>query len=208
MGTSQLHGKTLEDYLKAAFPGSADHERSISSPWDIEKEYDKIKRLPTSIKTTKSDVVELADARKFWKVDESYRLLVAKYNQNGGVKNFHTLYEFIITKEEHDKLLGDVTYQEVEDFHNALLSYGKGHHVAARIFAKQKKATLISRSIAQLNQKIDSKTQRRLQCSVKLDKLLANIKEQSVHDKFYRSIGINLAIESGSREFNKKENDE
>jgi hypothetical protein len=205
MSNNQLHGKTYEDHLKSAFQGSADHERSPMSPWDIEKDYDKINKLPTSIKTTGSNVVDLADARKFWSVKEPYRLLVAQYKQTGDVKNFHTLYEFHITAEEHVKLLGDVTSSEVEDFHNALLSYGKGFHNEARQFAKLKKASLKYRSVAQLNQKIDSKAQRRLQCSITLAALLANVKDRTIYSstEFYRKISVSFSIQSSKRELNK-----
>ena len=178
MSINQLHGKTLEDYLKSAFQGASDHTRSVSSSWDIEKQFDKTKKLPTSIKTSKKGQIELADARKFWQINEPYRFLIAKYNQNGNIKIFHTLYEFEITLEEHQKLLGNISYSEVEDFHNAILSYKKGFHKEARQFSKFKKSSLKSRSIVQLNPKIDSKTQRRLQCSITLNSLLSNIKEQ------------------------------
>lgn len=78
MSKNQLHGKTYEDHLKSVFPGSSDHERSAGSAWDIEKQYDKILKLPTSIKTSKSKIIELADARKIWLLNEPYRLLVGK----------------------------------------------------------------------------------------------------------------------------------
>jgi hypothetical protein len=205
MSTNQLHGKTYEDYVKSAFQGSADHARLPSSSWDIEKKFDKIKSLPTSIKTTKSGIVDLADARKFWLINEPYRLLIAKYRQSSDIKIFHTLYEFEISKEEHFALLGNISYSEVEEFHNALLSYKKGFHKEARVFAKQKKAELKSESIVQLNQKIGHDIQRRLQCSVKIDELRSNVKEQHIYAStdFYRGISVSFSIQSSEREFNK-----
>lgn len=204
MSKNQLHGKTYEDHLKSVFPGSSDHERSNSSSWDIEKDYDKIAQLPTSIKTSKSKVVELADARKVWLLNEPYRLLVGKYNQVGDVKEFHTLCEFLVSLEEHQKLLGDITYNEVEEYHKSLLTFKLGFHEDARKWAKYKKQILKPRSIIQLNPKIDSKTQRRLQASIKLDELMSNIKQYTVlnKDEFYRGISAALRIQSSAREFN------
>lgn len=204
MSKNQLHGKTYEDHLKSVFPGSSDHERSAGSSWDIEKEYDKIAKLPTSIKTSKSKVIELADARKIWLLNEPYRLLVGKYNQVGDVKEFHTLCEFSISLEEHQKLLGDVSYNEVEEYHKSLLVFKFGQHEDARKWAKYKKQTLKHRSKIQLNPKIDSKTQRRLQASIKIDELLSNVKEYVIlnKDEFYRGISVALRIQSSAREFN------
>lgn len=211
MSDNQLHGKTYEDHLKSVFPGSADHERSLQSAWDIEAEYDKIAKLPTSIKTTKKAKagsktrVELADARKFWSIDESYRMLVAVYDQKGGMKQFHTLYEFLITKDEHQKILSPISFSEVEGFHNNLLSYGRGFHEQCRTFAKQKKLQLQSNAIVQLNPKIDSKTQRRLQCSIYLSSLVSSVKTQTMYQvsDFYRSISVSFTMQSSEREFNK-----
>lgn len=207
MSNNQLHGKSYEDHIKAAFTGAADHGRSANTPWDIEKQFDKEKKLPTSIKTVKNKgtiIIELADARKFWSIDEAYRMLVALYDQNGDVKNFHTLYEFLITKDEHRKMLNPITFAEVKEFHDSLLSYGKGLHAQARAFAKQKKFQLQRNAIVQLNQKIDSKTQRRLQCSIKLENLIENVALVQVYrsQDFYKRISVNFAIQSSEREFN------
>jgi hypothetical protein len=203
MSLNQSHGKTFEDHLKSAFPGTSDSDRSYLSQWDIEKEYDKIDNLPTSIKTSKNNVIELADARKIWKISEPYRLIVSQYKQNGIIKEFYILYEFKITKNEHIKMLGDITYTEVENFHNNLLIFTKGQHESARKFAKITKAALYSRSIIQLNPKIDSKCQRRLQSSINLEKLVEHIKDKHILNKndFYRGISIHFAIQSSSREF-------
>lgn len=208
MSKNQLHGKTYEDHLKSVFPGSSDSARLPHSSWDIESKFDKDKGIPTSIKTVKNKgkiSIDLADARKFWSIDRDYRMLVALYDQSNDVKNFHTLYEFHITKAEHQQLLGSVSFSEVESFHNILLSYKEGSHAECRSFAKQKKAHLKNNSIVQLNPKIDSKTQRRLQCSIGLDNIRAIVKTQNVFyaNDFYRGISVAFSIQSSKREFNK-----
>ena len=206
MSKHQLHGKKYEDYLKSAFPGSADYGRKASNRWDIERKFDKERNLPTSIKTAKnakSPIVCLADARTFWLTNEHYRLLVALFNQEEKLKKFHTLHEFIITSEEHKKLLGTISYEEVRDFHEKVLSYKLGEHVAGRLFAKQTKNRLKNKSIVQLNHKIDSGIQRRVQCSISLSDLICNIAQKNTFssDDFYRDTLVSHTIRSTKREF-------
>jgi hypothetical protein len=203
MSKNQLHGKKYEDYLKLAFSDSINEK--YNNQWDVDKSYDNDNNLPTQIKTTGSNYVDLADARRFWLIQEPYRLLIAKYEQLKNIKQFNLLYEFNISIEEHSKLLGDITYNEIKDFHNNLINYKTGFHSAARVFAQEKKILFALRSIIKLNPKIDSKNQRRLQCSININSLLINIKEQNIYSgiNLYRGININYNIESGKREFNK-----
>ncbi|MDI9357294.1 MAG: hypothetical protein QM536_09755 [Chitinophagaceae bacterium] len=136
MSKNQLHGKKYEDHIKSAFSGSSDSERSPQSNWDIEKKYDKEFGFPTSIKTTKNNIVGLSDTRSFWSINESFRMLVGCYKQTNAVKEFFILYEFIISAEEHKFLLRELSYNEIEKFHNHLLTFKKGKHEEARIFAE------------------------------------------------------------------------
>jgi hypothetical protein len=204
MSKNQLHGKKLEDMIKSAFPGSSDHGRSAQSHWDIEAVYDKELHLPTSIKTTGSSVVCLADARKFWSINEAYRLLVAQYEQRNAVKQFQTLYEFLISSDEHRYMLGAVTAEEIGIFHDTLRSFKKGFHEEARAYHREMKASL-PRSIVQLDPKVDSKTQRRLQCSVTLEALMQNVGKHNLFREgdFYRDICVSLSIKSSRRQFSK-----
>lgn len=201
MSINQLHGKTVEDHLKSAFPGSADHERKPNDSWDIEKIFDDIDGLPTSIKTTKTNIVCLADARKFVNIIEPYRILIGRYKQINDVKHLYQIEEYLVTIDEHKKLLGDLLPVEVEIFHNSLLKYKLGEHKEARIFAKSMKKSLPN-SIIQLNPKIDSKKQRRLQCSIKIEDLSNNVKIKNTYKDFYKKIGVEFKIKSDSREFN------
>jgi RNAse (barnase) inhibitor barstar len=207
MSKSQSHGKMYENYIKSAFTGASDYSRPQDSLWDIEEKFDNIDHLPTSIKVTSSGIVDLADARRFWLIDQSYRLLVAEHNQkNKEIKQFINLHEFLILYEEHCKLLGNISYKDIEDFHNNLLIYKFGKHNEARLFSKNRKILFkeqLMQSTVQLNPKIDSKTQRRLQCSISLDKLIPNINKYNFYDKddFYRDISVYWTIKHSERLF-------
>lgn len=203
--SNQLHGKKFEDILKPCFPGACDHERDIHSAWDIEKEFDREDRLPTSIKAKKTDanIVEMADARKFFSIDETFRLLITRYNQIANRKVFWCIEEFIINKEQLSILKGDLTYENINYFHNQLLTYGNGKHKEGRIWAKTYKKILPYNEYVILNPKIDSKLQRRLQCSLKIDKL-KNIITPIIYEEEYRELCLPISIISEKRKFNKK----
>lgn len=205
MSNNQLHGKTYEDYIKASFRWSADCARKPSSIWDIENTYDKQYNLPTSIKCTKNNIVCLSDARRFWEISNDYRMLIAIWKQSNDVKIFYKLYEFLICNDEHKRLLNNITKKDIYDFHNNLLEYKFGYHVEARQYAKSVKNKLQQYSDIILNPKIDSQTQRRLQCSIKIDTLLNNIKKYTIYNDgdYYNNIPIFLTIKNTSRIFNK-----
>lgn len=207
MSSNQLHGKTIENLLKSAFPGSSDFGRSVHSFWDVESKFDKFLNLPTSIKTTCNNNIDLADARKFWLINEEYRLCVIKYNQFEDKKSVEFLYEFLIDLNCHKTLIGSIVYDDVVLFHNKLLEFKYGRHLQAREFAKQYGKLFENKSLIKLNPKIDSKYQRRLQCSITIDKLLNySIYNKYSNEDFYRDISLNISIKSSKRQFNKLSN--
>jgi hypothetical protein len=161
--------------------------------------------LPTLIKSTKSNTIWLADARRFWSINEPYRLIVGEYKQIANMKSFKIIREFLITPVEHQKLLGTVSFQEVSDFHDQILTFGIGQHKIARASAKKLKSSLKSRSIVQLNPKIDSVDQRRLQCSVAMNALIKNIATQTKYAETdtYRGVAVSIDIQSSARQFGK-----
>ena len=201
--SNQLHGKTIEDHFKPCFPGACDHQRSTSSQWDIEKEFDEELNLPTSIKAKGmgASSVEMADARIFWNNLDGFRLLVARWEQNGNKKIFRYVEEFLFSEENLIIIKGDLTLENIENFHNTLLSFREGQHKAARAYAKQHKKLLPKSPFIALNPKIDSKKQRRLQCSLKLNNICKIVKP-TIYNEEYRDLCFPLTIKSPSRQFN------
>lgn len=211
MTNNQLHGKTFEDFIKACglFSGSADGGRSGTSNIDIEAKFDKNRGLPTSIKATGSNTVELADAREFWKIDKPYRMIVGRYKQDGLYKIFHEVHEIIITNDALADLRGDLDFNTVSNFHNGLLlnNFPNGAHIGARRWAQDRKKELAHvRTKIKLHPKIDSKSQRRLQCSVALNALIEISSANGNHTLHTQSIGnfpLPQPILSTPREFSR-----
>ena len=178
--TSQKHGKLWENSIKASFGSASDNSRSNISEFDIEAKFDKSRRLPTSIKVAKdkmsSTTVCLADARRVSSLDESFRLVVLCWEQNGEVKKPTQLVEMLFTEDSwKNKVVGELSPEDVREFHERLSSFPSGKEGAkqARAFAKETKARLSAKkSLLTLAPKVDSKSQRRLQCTAKLEDLM------------------------------------
>lgn len=209
MACNQMHGKNFEDLIKSTFRGSSDQGRLSTSVFDIEANFDKERNLNTSIKVTKKsnknkEVFPLSDARRIFSLDEDFRMLIGLYEQNGERKVFSSVLEYIIKKEDLDKLKGDVTLEQITDFHETLKTYPEGKHRSARVFHKKRNKELKPHTMISLNPKVDSKTQRRLQCSIKRDVLESVLSPDQIiiHNDEFRELQLPVIIKSGQRKFN------
>ncbi len=194
MTRNQLHGKKFEDLIKGCglFPGASDQSRSSTVGMDIEAKFDRTHGLPTSIKTTGSSIVTLSDARRFWAIDYPFRMLVGTYRQMNERKFFSLIHEFLILPTDLEFLRGNVTAEEVEALHVgiSLAVIPTGQHQAARVWVQEKKVALVDRETrVTLTPKIDSKTQRRMQCSLKLADLISMSEVDMRHTEHRESIG-------------------
>lgn len=203
---SQAHGKRFEDVLKALHVGSSDTERSATSKWDIESKFDD-DGYPISIKTKKISPnmsIEMADARRFMENTEPFKLLIGMYDQINDRKSFFQVMQIIIKEDDLKKIKSELTLSDVEHFHNELKSYPEGDHAACRKFAKKYKADLLKQKEYNiiLNAKIDSKKQRRLQCSLSLNELLKIIPKSQIKifDDSYKELVLPLTFISEKRQ--------
>ncbi|WP_409433238.1 hypothetical protein ACJ3XI_01700 [Litorimonas sp. RW-G-Af-16] len=207
MSINQLHGKRFEDVIKATtqFAGASDNARSNTAGFDIEAKFDKLKSLPTSIKVTGNKTIALSDARRFWTLACDYRMLVGRWYQEDGIKAFREITEFIISTEAHKAMLGTLPLKEVDKFHHDLASFRHGYEGAkeARMFHSNRKSQLEKdfSSYITLNPKVDSKSQRRLQCSVSFDALSKFADEKTVFTESYSDIVLPFQIISSPRSF-------
>ncbi len=202
----QMHGKSFENFIKASNNifsyATADRKRSSNERFDIGADDDIHLKIPTSIKATGSNTIALSDARNFWESiihHTPYRVIVGHYQQDKIKKNFYQISMFVLTLEHKDVLLGDVTFKEIQDFHDGLKDFKEGKHKEARIWAKEQKLTLQNRlQHLILNPKIDSKNQRRLQCSIKMDSV-KTITDIDVFNDSFGSLSLPFSIISGKR---------
>ena len=94
-------------------------------------------------------------------------------------KVLKAVYRYSFTKEICDALMGDLTVEDVRAFDENIKSFEQGRHTEARAYAKSWKAAHKSRTgLLTVQPKIDSKTQRRVQCGINrtaLNKLFSPI---------------------------------
>lgn len=194
MTRNQLHGKKFEDLIKGCglFPGAADQSRSSTVGIDIEAKFDRLHGLPTNIKTTGSGILTLSDARRFWVIDYPFRMIVGSYRQLDDRKYFSLIHEFFVLPADLNLLRGNVTAQEVEVLHFgiSLTAFPAGQHADARTWVQQQKVKLADRvTRVTLTPKIDSKNQRRMQCSIRLVDLIAVTQSGGRHTEHVENIG-------------------
>lgn len=221
-GTSQAHGKTFEGHVKNQYPGSSDSKRSPTSAFDIEAKYDKKKGIPTQVKSAKraangNTTVCLSDARRAVSHAEAFRLVVVEWTQGTpGRKNPSRVVEMEFDKGAWNaNVVGKLKESFVETYHDSISSFGEGAANAkkARALSDQfdaEFAKLYAKgSVLKLNRKIDSKNQRRLQCSASLNDLMAAssrhktfLPDESGTSVEYRDVII-PQVKSESRKFDK-----
>lgn len=202
MAEVQAHGNAFEDIKIRELTGLSKEEYDRLKPNGYTSSFDLIDGVIVdfngSIKTTGKNTVECADILKRMQ-EKEYRLIIGCYTQQGNNKVFHTEYEFYITPEDYSKLWGNMTYKEVEKFVNFVKAIPPGKQAQKETLEERKnlqEQVQCKKSLIKINPKVDSKNQRRVQCSVKLDELLSSGLKYVKKD-------INIIIPSSRRKFNK-----
>jgi hypothetical protein len=211
MSEVQLHGFDFENWIKKTF--FAELSVSYSSKWDVPAEFNKLeivpkafRHLPVSIKTCKNGCpIGFGDALRQFKIEEDFLLIVGFWEQSGGDKNFVAVEAVKIVRENWRNLFQPLTEKDLQLLDSTI------KNKEANYAEVRKKALEIKKSFPPtkiiLNPKIDSKNQRRLQCSLPFSVFWNDlVKKQS-----YRSLECSLFGErvpnpfvSGQRVFKPK----
>jgi hypothetical protein len=187
MAEVQRHGLDFEDWFRETFTNNA-HSGSMTGKWDILNPSYKSKfakyvatyrGLPVSIKTCKyGSSINFGDALRQFNNTEDFLLIVGFWLRAGAKKKFvsvkaakvthkvwHQLFAQVITPGElkKDRLSNEEIKKKIEKLDLTIKSTAK--YQEARKKAQEEKEMLPPMEII-LNPKIDSKNQRRLQCSL------------------------------------------
>jgi hypothetical protein len=202
MAEVQAHGNSYEDRVIRERTGISKQEYDNLKDNGYTSEYDLVDGLIVnyngSVKTTSSNTICCSDLLKKM-THTDYRMIVGVYTQVGKTKVFHTEYEFYITPDDYEKLWGDMNYELVEQYVNKIKSVPKGKdgQTAYQSVAESWKSEVESKTaLFKINPKVDSKNQRRVQCSTSIDKLINSGVKYTIKT-------IDLVLESGPRTFNK-----
>ncbi len=172
MAEVQRHGFDFENWVKETF--FAEFKANYTQKWDIPKEANSLeiipnefRNLPVSIKTCKfGSPIGFGDALRQFKNDEDFLLIVGFWKQSGDYKNFVATEGVKIIASEWQKLFLPLSLDDLVLLDSTIKNL-ELHYSEVRKRAKElKNLDKFKQTKIVLNPKIDSKTQRRLQCSL------------------------------------------
>lgn len=182
----QQHGLVLEQWVRDTFFDGY-KPSNYTQKWDIPASANRrFGGVPVNPKAAKYGTpVDLGDALRQRKISEPFILVVGFWRQEGDEKRFVNLIAPRIEPATWEKLWGPVTLADLERLDAVIKDKTLTPAEARAAAQKIKNAPPFTQSIIVVNPKIDSKTQRRLQCSLRFDdvfKHLAPEADRAPHD--------------------------
>ena len=198
----QAHGNYFEDVKTREITGFGKDEYDKLKSNGYTSSMDIVKGLHSdrdiSIKTAKGRKVDCGDILRR-RAELEYDIIIGVWEQIGDKKIFHTEYTFHI-KPEHESLLwGKMNYEKLREFDSYIKSIPAGLNGQQETKIERQVLKNIvedSNALMSIHPKVDSKKQRRVQCSFKIDKLIESGVEYEVKP-------IRLTVASKTRTFNK-----
>ena len=198
----QAHGNYFEDIKIRELTGFSKDEYDSMKDNGYTSSMDIVKGLysdrDVSVKTAKGRKVDCGDILRR-RSETEYDIIIGVWDQVGDKKIFHTEYTFHI-KPEHETLLwGKMSYEKLREFNDYIKSIPEGRTAQQNTkVERQLLKTITEDANAQMkiHPKVDSKKQRRVQCSFNIDKLIKSGVE-------YEARPIRLTVDSKTRTFNK-----
>tara|TARA_R100001460_G_scaffold50941_5_gene89489 strand:- start:984 stop:1586 length:603 start_codon:yes stop_codon:yes gene_type:complete len=197
----QAHGNYYEDLKTRQITGlskvdyDALKENGYTSGMDIMKGLLSISDY--SIKTAKGNRVDCGDVLRR-RQEFDYNLVVGVYEQCGDNKVFHTEYTFYIRPEHERKLWGKMNYNQLAEYVTYIKNIPAGKQAQQETKTERmvlKNCISDNDALVKIHPKVDSKNQRRVQCSVKISELMNA-------DIPYTKRLIRETVFSPSRQFN------
>ena len=197
----QAHGNYYEDLKTRQITGLSKvyydslKENGYTSGMDIMKGLLSISDY--SIKTTNGNKIDCGDVLRR-RQETDYILVVGVYSQVGENKVFHTEYTFYIKPEHEQKLWGRMNYNQLAEYVDYIKNIPAGKEAQQETKTERtvlKNCIEDKNALVKIHPKVDSKKQRRVQCSLNIKELLkADI-------PCYKRV-IRETVHSPSRQFN------
>lgn len=172
MAEVQRHGFDFENWVKQTF--FAEYNASYTQKWDVPGEANylakipkEFHRLPVSIKTCKfGSPIGFGDALRQYNNDENFLLVVGFWNQDGSYKNFVAVEGVKVSAIDWKNLFLPLSVTDLVLLDSIIKNIGLHYSEVRRAAKGLKNSDKFKQTKIILNPKIDSKTQRRLQCSL------------------------------------------
>jgi hypothetical protein len=172
----QQHGLVFEHWIDDAFFDGY-RPPSYTQKWDIPAAQNKNHGgVPVNPKAIKYGApVDLGDALRQFAIDEPFILAIGFWQQEGDEKRFVNIVAPRIEPAVWRKLWGAVTRADLEKLAAVVKDKSLTPEQARAAAQKIKAAPPFTTAVIELNPKIDSKTQRRLQCSLRFDDVFKHL---------------------------------
>jgi hypothetical protein len=172
----QQHGLVFEAWVRDTFFDGY-RPKSYTQQWDIPAAINtRHGGVPVNPKVAKYGTpVDLGDALRQFKIEEPFILAIGFWEQTGDEKRFVNIVSPRIDPAQWRKLWGPITLADLERLDAIVKDKSLTPEAARAAVLKLKNAPPFTQSIIVVNPKIDSKTQRRLQCSLRFNDLFQHL---------------------------------
>jgi hypothetical protein len=172
----QQHGLVFERWVRDTF-FDAYRPANYTQKWDIPATANqRFGGVPVNPKATKYGTpVDLGDALRQFKIDEPFVLVIGFWRQEGDEKRFVNLVAPRIEPAAWKKLWGSVTLADLERLDAVIKDKSLTPEQARAAALKIKNAPPFTDAVIVMNPKIDGKSQRRLQCSLRFDDVFRHL---------------------------------
>lgn len=208
----QQHGFSFEKWVRdTLFEG---YEGNYMQKWDVPPEQniheaipEGLRNLPVTIKTAKYGTpIALGDALRQRSIDEPFLMVAGFWKQRSPAEKwFENIGHARFSCEFWNSLWGSISISQLAEL-DRLVKDMTTHYTTARVRAQAWKAEVASNSGCKIviNPKIDSKKQRRIQCSLPFDVFWQHVGGTPVAVEFPEVFGFAFdnPVFSTSRTFN------
>ena len=204
----QKHGFSFEEWVRNQFFDGY-QATSYTGHWDVPAEANlRLGGLPVSIKTAKyGSPIGLGDALRQFNVREDFLLIVGYWKQEGPNKRFVNTVAATIRSNLWRSIWSPITQDDLQRLDGTIKDRSIGYREARIRAQKIKSASPFADVAITLNPKIDSKVQRRLQCSISFklmfDRLVPGANGGKIENPELFGVKVMKPFPSGPRKFHR-----
>lgn len=208
----QRHGLVFEEWVRDTFFAGY-RPPGYTQPWDIpasaNRDHGGVPVNPKAVKW--GTPLDLGDALRQFKIDEPFLLVVGYWQQAGDEKQFVHILAPRIEPPLWRRLWHPITRADLERLDAVIKDRSLTPEQARAAAQKIKNAPPFTQAVIQVNPKIDSRTQRRLQCSLRFDEVFKELAPDAVKapqtPAALWGIEFPQPIASKAREFSRDKNE-
>jgi hypothetical protein len=189
MVEEQQHGFAFEKWVvelaKHLNPDKSHLLAGYTDKWDLPEELNPVADgEPVSIKTAKwNSGIGFGDARRQFQVDHTFTLVVGFWERSGLRKRVVKIVPVLVQPDLWASLWEPITFSDLEKLDAQIKNRGYSFKEARQLAQRAVTSAPFADSVFRANPKIDSKVQRRLQCSLTQENFFKHLAPKITGDK-------------------------